>query len=219
MAWYNRNKLRASLFDKLIATENFIMLVIKPISNVEANRAVKKWHRHNDPLPDLHIAFCYALYEHHVALKHRELLGVAIVGNPCGRTNRKYILEVRRVCFKPDEKFHKIRRHYFFDDRRKEDISLRQVPILVYDIEDQVHGLFQGTIVKSYKIPSFFLQVAEMYTQQFSLKKDRPVSILWTYIQDTEDGRYIEEAGWHYDHYVKSRGAWHPAKRRFAKYL
>ena len=219
MAWYNRNKLRASLFDKLIATENFIMLVIKPISNVEANRAVKKWHRHNDPLPDLHIAFCYALYEHHVALKHRELLGVAIVGNPCGRTNRKYILEVRRVCFKPDEKFHKLRRHYFFDDRRKEDISLRQVPILVYDIEDQVHGLFQGTIVKSYKIPSFFLQVAEMYTQQFSLKKDRPVSILWTYIQDTEDGRYIEEAGWHYDHYVKSRGAWHPAKRRFAKYL
>jgi len=219
MAWYNRNKLRASLFDKLIATENFIMLVIKPISNVEANRAVKKWHRHNDPLPDLHIAFCYALYEHHVALKHRELLGVAIVGNPCGRTNRKYILEVRRVCFKPDEKFHKIRRHYFFDDRRKEDISLRQVPILVYDIEDQVRGLFQGTIVKSYKIPSFFLQVAEMYTQQFSLKKDRPVSILWTYIQDTEDGRYIEEAGWHYDHYVKSRGAWHPAKRRFAKYL
>ena len=219
MAWYNRSKLRASLFDKLIATETFIMLVIKPISNVEANRAVKKWHRHNDPLPDLHIAFCYALYEHHVALKHRELLGVAIVGNPCGRTNRKYILEVRRVCFKPDEKFHKIRRHYFFDDRRKEDISLRQVPILVYDIEDQVHGLFQGTIVKSYKIPSFFLQVAEMYTQQFSLKKDRPVSILWTYIQDTEDGRYIEEAGWHYDHYVKSRGAWHPAKRRFAKYL
>lgn len=219
MAWYNRNKLRASLFDKLIATENFIMLVIKPISNVEANRAVKKWHRHNDPLPDLHIAFCYALYEHHVALKHRELLGVAIVGNPCGRTNRKYILEVRRVCFKPDEKFHKLRRHYFFDDRRKEDISLRQVPILVYDIEDQVRGLFQGTIVKSYKIPSFFLQVAEMYTQQFSLKKDRPVSILWTYIQDTEDGRYIEEAGWHYDHYVKSRGAWHPAKRRFAKYL
>lgn len=195
------------------------MLVIKPISNVEANRAVKKWHRHNDPLPDLHIAFCYALYEHHVALKHRELLGVAIVGNPCGRTNRKYILEVRRVCFKPDEKFHKLRRHYFFDDRRKEDISLRQVPILVYDIEDQVHGLFQGTIVKSYKIPSFFLQVAEMYTQQFSLKKDRPVSILWTYIQDTEDGRYIEEAGWHYDHYVKSRGAWHPAKRRFAKNL
>lgn len=219
MAWYNKTKLRASLFDKLIATENFIMLVIKPISNVEANRAVKKWHRHNDPLPDLHIAFCYALYEHHVALKHRELLGVAIVGNPCGRTNRKYILEVRRVCFKPDEKFHKLRRHYFFDDRRKEDISLRQVPILVYDIEDQVHGLFQGTIVKSYKIPSFFLQVAEMYTQQFSLKKDRPVSILWTYIQDTEDGRYIEEAGWHYDHYVKSRGAWHPAKRRFAKYL
>ena len=147
MAWYNKTKLRASLFDKLIATENFIMLVIKPISNVEANRAVKKWHRHNDPLPDLHIAFCYALYEHHVALKHRELLGVAIVGNPCGRTNRKYILEVRRVCFKPDEKFHKLRRHYFFDDRRKEDISLRQVPILVYDIEDQVHGLFQGTIV------------------------------------------------------------------------
>ena len=74
-------------------------------------------------------------------------------------------------------------------------------------------------MIKSYKIPSFFLQVAEMYTQQFSLKKDRPVSILWTYIQDTEDGRYIEEAGWHYDHYVKSRGAWHPAKRRFAKYL
>tara|TARA_R100001510_G_C7603782_1_gene169571 strand:- start:78 stop:734 length:657 start_codon:yes stop_codon:yes gene_type:complete len=218
MTWYNRNKLRASLFDKLIATENFIMLVIKPISNVEANRAVKKWHRHNDPLPDLHIAFCYALYEHHVALKHRELLGVAIVGNPCGRTNRKYILEVRRVCFKPDEKFHKLRRHYI-NDRCKEDISLRQMPVLVYDIEDQVRGLFQGTMIKSYKIPSFFLQVAEMYTQQFSLKKDRPVSILWTYIQDTEDGRYIEEAGWHYDHYVKSRGAWHPAKRRFAKYL
>ena len=93
------------------------------------------------------------------------------------------------------------------------------MPVLVYDIEDQVRGLFQGALIKAYTVPSFFLQVAEMYTNQFSILKNRPVSILWTYIQDTEDGRYIEEAGWHYDHYVKSRGAWHVAKRRFAKYL
>lgn len=194
------------------------MLMIKPISNAVANRAVSKWHRHNDPLPDLHIAFCYALYEHHIALKHRELLGVAIVGNPCGRPNRKDILEVRRVCFKPDEKFHKLRRNYL-GERFKDDISLRLMPVLIYDIDDEVHGLFQGTMVKSYKVPSLFLQCSEWYTKQFSLKKDRPVSTLWTYIQDTEDGRYIKEAGWHCDHFVESRGAWHVAKRRFAKNL
>ena len=194
------------------------MLVIKPVDNATANRAIGSWHRHNDPVHDLHIAFSYALYEHHVALKVRELLGVAVVGNPCGRPNRKDILEVRRVCFKPDVKFHKLRRNYH-GDRVKGLPSQRALPTLMYDINDVVRGLFQGQMVNAYSVPSFFLQMAEWYTLQFSVIKERPVSTLWTYIQETEDGRYIEEAGYRIDHYVKSRGASHVAKYRYAKEL
>jgi len=193
------------------------MLVIKPITNRQANEAVASWHRHNAPLPDLHIDFCYGLFEYvrhtEAGIGAEELLGVAIVGNPCGRptgTDRKLILEVRRVCFKPDTVFHKLRR-YYTEKVHKDEMSLRTMPILVQNI-DGTQPFAQGNAIPAYKIPSYFLAVAEFYTKQ----KYTNIKRLWTYIQDTEDGRYIEEAGYTRDKFVKSRGNGHTAKHRYA---
>ena len=193
------------------------MLVIKPITNRQANESVASWHRHNAPLPDLHIDFCYGLFEYvrhaEAGIGAEELLGVAIVGNPCGRptgTDRKLILEVRRVCFKPDTVFHKLRR-YYTEKVHKSEISLRTIPVLVQNI-DGTQPFAQGNAIPAYKIPSYFLAVAEFYTRQ----KYTNIKRLWTYIQDTEDGRYIEEAGYTRDKYVKSRGNGHTAKHRYA---
>lgn len=193
------------------------MLVIKPITNRQANEAVASLHRHNAPLPDLHIDFCYGLYEYvrhpEAGIGAEELLGVAIVGNPCGRPtgrDRKLILEVRRVCFKPDTVFHKLRR-YYAEKVHKSEMSLRTIPVLVQNI-DGTQPFAQGNAIPAYKIPSYFLAVAEFYTRQ----KYTNIKRLWTYIQDTEDGRYIEEAGYTRDKYVKSRGNGHTAKHRYA---
>lgn len=196
------------------------MLIIKPITNEEANNAVYKWHRHNKPLPDLHIDFCYGLYEYvrypEAGLGRTELLGVAIVGNPCGRPtgkDRKLILEVRRVCFKPNTVFHKLRR-YYIDKVQKNEISKRIIPVLVQNI-DGTQPFAQGNAIPAYKIPSYFLAIAKFYTEQKYIN----IKTLWTYIQETEDGRYIEEAGYIKDKYVKSRGNGHTAKHRYALQL
>ena len=195
-------------------------LMIEPVPNAVANQAVSDWHRHNDPLPDLHLSFCYALYEYirhpSAGIGARQLLGVAMVGNPCGRPtgpDRKLILEVRRVCFKPDVTFHKVRR-YYTEKTDSDQMSLRMVPVLIRNL-DGSQPFAQGNAIKAYTIPSFFLRVAEFYVRQ----KYTNIKRLWTYIQETEDGKYIEEAGYHMDHYVKSRGSGHTAKLRFAKEL
>jgi hypothetical protein len=197
-----------------------MLLNIKPMTNSDANRAIKDWHRHNDPLPDLHISFCYGLYEYvrdcNAGTGHSTLLGAAIVGNPCGRPtgpDRKLILEVRRVCFNPDVKFHKLRR-YYTDKVHSTEMSLRKVPVLVQNI-DGTQPFAQGNAINAYTIPSYFLRVAEFYVQQ----KYSNIKKLWTYIQETEDGKYITEAGYYPDHYVKSRGPRHTAKIRFTKVL
>ena len=194
------------------------MLLIEPITNDCANSAVNIWHRHNKPLPDLHINFCYGLFEYirytEAGLGKKEMVGVAIVGNPCGRPtgpDRKLILEVRRVCFKPNTIFHKLRR-YYNDKVHKNEMSLRTIPVLVSNI-DGSRSFAQGNAISSYKVPSYFLRVAEFYVQQ----KYSNIKRLWTYIQETEDGRYIKEAGYRLDHYVKSRSKDHVAKLRFSK--
>ena len=196
------------------------MLIIKPITNQEANNAVYKWHRHNKPLPDLHIDFCYGLFEYvrdtNAGIGNAELLGVAVVGNPCGRPtgkDRKLILEVRRVCFKPDTVFHKLRR-YYTNKVYKNEMSLRTIPVLVQNI-DGTQPFAQGNAIPAYKIPSYFLAIAKFYTEQKYIN----IKTLWTYIQETEDGRYIEEAGYTKDKYVKSRGNGHIAKHRYALQL
>ena len=193
------------------------MLIIEPISNDRANVAVGKWHRHNGTLPDLHLSFCYALYENiwyaGSGMARTELLGVAMVGNPSGRPmgpDRKLILEVRRVCFKPDTVFHKLRR-YYHDKVYKDEMSLRTLPVRLDNLDGTQPG-FQGSAIPAYTVPSYFLRCAAFYTQQ----KYSNIKRLWTYIQEHECGRYIEEAGYTCDRYVKSRGPHHTAKYRYA---
>tara|TARA_R110000851_G_scaffold272489_1_gene425227 strand:+ start:195 stop:476 length:282 start_codon:yes stop_codon:yes gene_type:complete len=93
-------------------------------------------------------------------------------------------------------------------------MSLRKVPVLVQNL-DGTQPFAQGNAINAYTIPSYFLRVAEFYVQQ----KYSNIKKLWTYIQETEDGRYIKEAGYYPDHYVKSRGPRHTAKIRFTKVL
>ena len=66
---------------------------------------------------------------------------------------------------------------------------------------DGTQPFAQGNAINAYTVPSFFLRVAEFYVKQ----KFTNIKKLWTYIQETEDGRYISEAGYHIDHYVKIR--------------
>ena len=58
--------------------------MIEPVSNMTANHAVCNWHNTN-PLPDLHLSFCYGLYEYNrlagAGIGCKTLLGVAMVGN------------------------------------------------------------------------------------------------------------------------------------------
>ena len=196
------------------------MLIVEPISLEDANAAVRDWHRHNGPVPRVQASFAYALYElvriPQAGMSHCELIGVAIVGNPSGRpmgADRKLILEVRRVCFKPGVVFHKLRR-YYHDRVRPEEMSLRTVPVMIRDL-DGYQPFAQGNAIPAWTVPSYFLRCAEFYTQQ----KYANIKTLWTYALESERGGYIEQAGYVCDHYVKSRGPGHLAKYRYTKSL
>ncbi|ANS04015.1 hypothetical protein [uncultured Mediterranean phage uvDeep-CGR2-AD8-C175] len=66
-----------------------------PLTLKEANEFVLKYHRHNGKMPT-HRFSIGAIY-------NNELVGVAIIGNPCSRRlNNKYLVEVRRLCVKDD---------------------------------------------------------------------------------------------------------------------
>ena len=193
------------------------MLVIEPVSNDRANSTVEQWHRHLGRLPDCQLTFCYAVYEvlkmHCTTLSSAELLGVAIVGNPSGRptgADRKLILELRRVCFKPGVVFHKLRR-YYHPKVRADEMSLRTIPVIVRDLVGPP-AFLQGSLVPAYTVPSYFVRCAEFYTrQQYS-----NIQRLWTSVQEHERGRYLEAAGYRLDKVVKSRGPHHAAKHRYA---
>ncbi len=148
------------------------MLIIEPISNDRANVAVGEWHRHNGTLPDLHLSFCYALYENiwyaGSGMARTELLGVAMVGNPSGRPmgpDRKLILEVRRVCFKPDTVFHKLRR-YYHDKVFKDEMSLRTLPVRLDNLDGTQPG-FQGSAIPAYTVPSTFFVVPHFIRTEY----------------------------------------------------
>ena len=77
---------------------------------------------------------------------------------------------------------------------------------------DGTQPFAQGNAINAYTVPSFFLRVAEFYVKQI-YKHQKTVDVH----TETEDGRYISEAGYHIDHYVKSRGPRHVAKLRLLK--
>ena len=62
------------------------MITIERIDNDLANKAVKEWHRHNKPVPKMQITFSFGIW---ADSPYYRLVGVVIVGEPCGRPKGK----------------------------------------------------------------------------------------------------------------------------------
>ena len=184
-----------------------LLLIYDRLDQVTANGMIEKWHRHNDPVPRVQIRMCVGIREVISPLKYSELVGVAIVGNPCGRPADKNIVELRRVAFKPDERFGQHRRHYF--ETQKDEPSRRQLPVIA-DCGDNA-GQMLG-MCKPHEIPSTFMQAI---TALVRLKLPRYHTI-WTYVRDDENGSYLESAGYRLDKRIDRRGV---PKRRYSRPL
>jgi len=182
------------------------LLTISDTSIVEANYYVQKWHRHSDPVPRVQVRFALKLSEIDVSNKGCNVIGVAMVGNPCGRPSSKNIIELRRVAFNPEVSFGHMRRHY--NDRRyKTDLSKRRLPIIIL-----TDDLYKGNVIRSRETPSTFLTIVEDL-----IKIRLPyMHTIWTYVHDYEEAKYIEYAGYTCDHEFTRRGI---PKRRYAKYV
>ena len=186
------------------------MIVIEPIHKNDANKIVKSWHRHNKPVPQSQITFCFGIWGDAPGYK---LLGVVIVGEPCGRPkgkDRNLILEVRRVCFRPGIDFKKIKRWYPTEDNQPypDSPTLRNLPIVV-----RHNGIpIAYDLTTAYKIPSKIMDYVIFFTKRYftNIKK------IWTYILKKENGKYLEEAGYICDKVFKRRNRW---KRRYTKYV
>lgn len=165
------------------------MIIIKDISVDHANEYVARWHRHNDPVPKVQARFALQLIEYLPHIKASNVIGVAIVGNPCGRPKDPQIIELRRVVFKPGEKFNKIKRWYPTEDNRPADgaPSLRQLPVVV-----QTNDRLDCFMTTPWRLPSAFMGVVETITKRRMPDKHT----MWTYIQQDESGAYLEAAGY-----------------------
>lgn len=174
------------------------MFIIHKIDNKLANESIKKWHRHNQPVNECFITFCYGVFEYiFTPIKSKKLLGVCIVGEPSGRTKCKNTFEIRRVCFRPEVKFSKLKRWYEYEDKKfkkQPKLSMRIKPLLLQDF-----GGFTGTAIKTHELPSYFLQVAELYILNwvklnFKDHRIKECKRLWTYIHFSENGSYLAKA-------------------------
>lgn len=68
-------------------------IVVVPITQPVANKAVTRWHRHHAPIPPGFAWFCVA------AVTEQRVVGVAIAGRPTNRNNDdKQTVEVLRVA-------------------------------------------------------------------------------------------------------------------------
>ena len=181
-----------------------MIFIYDKLDLVIANGLIDEWHRHNDPVSRVQVRMCVGIREIIPPLKYSQLVGVAIVGNPCGRPADKDIVEVRRVAFKPGELFGKFRRHY--SEFYKPELSMRQLPVIL-DCGDDA-GQILG-MCKPHEIPSTFMRAITTLVQ---VKLPRYHTI-WTYVRDDENGSYLESAGYELDKRIDRRGV---PKRRYS---
>lgn len=179
------------------------MVVFQEISHAVANDFVGRFHRHNAQLPRVQIRFSVGM------IKDGALVGVAMVGNPCGRTTNLGVVEVRRVCFHPSLHFGQIRRHY--SPRRNGEQSLRYIPVIMHGRDDgmTIWGRWQA-LPKPREIPSLFMQYVEAMVDLILPSK----TLIWTYIRYSESGIYLDRAGYEVDKTFTRNGI---EKRRFSK--
>tara|TARA_B100000029_G_scaffold77238_1_gene68928 strand:- start:263 stop:856 length:594 start_codon:yes stop_codon:yes gene_type:complete len=194
------------------------MIEIKPINKKDANYYVGEWHRHNKPVPFMQISFALGVFADSPGY---QLVGVIIVGQPCGRPtgkDKKRILEIRRVCFKPEFNHLRLKRWHPREDNQPypDSPTLRNLPIVVYErqklkgFDDDCQIPIAYDMTTPYKFPSKVLEIVELFTKRYF----KNITKLWTYILKKENGRYIKEAGYVCDKVFKRRNRW---KRRFVK--
>ena len=183
------------------------ILRILDITTEEANQYVKKWHRHCDPVPKVQVRFAVKLVEINIPFKILRVVGVAIIGNPCGRPHSKNVIEIRRIVFNPEISFGHIRRHYDNTLHNKSHPSRRILPIIV-----QTKDIHLCYVIEARKVPSEFLKIIEKL-----IKIRFPnMHTIWTYVHDYEKAIYIEHANYDCDHRFIRRGI---AKRRYSRPL
>ena len=165
------------------------MIIFEEISHSAANGFVGRFHRHSCRLPRVQIRFSVGM------IIDGSLAGVAMVGNPCGRTNNLGVVEVRRVCFDPDLNFGKVRRHYS-QRRNKREQTLRNIPVIMHGRDDglTLWGRWQG-LPKPQEIPSLFMRYVEAMVSLILPSKNT----IWTYIRSDERGIYLDKAGYEVD--------------------
>ena len=189
------------------------MLEIKRIDNDLANDAIKKWHRHSKPVPKMQITFSFGIW---ADSPYYRLVGVVIVGEPCGRPKgkeRNLILEVRRVCFNPNFDHKKLKRWNPTEDNQpiKDAPTLRNLPIVVLkDVGENGQVPIAYDMTTPWKFPSKIMEYVDFYTKRYF----KNIKYMWTYILKKENGKYLEEAGYVQDKVFKSRNRW---KRRYVK--
>ncbi len=181
------------------------MIEIKTVNKKFANEFIARWHRHNDPVPQMQITFCLGIFADAPGYR---CVGVVIVGEPCGRFRSNKILEVRRVCFVPDFQPKRLKRYYHEVDNKPDDSpTMRLLPVVFYNGNGNP---IRYDVTTSYKLPSFVLKSVEHYVPLVYTNIEK----LCTYIQDKENGTYIEQAGYLHDKTFTRRGI---KKRRFMK--
>ena len=190
------------------------MIEIKPIHKDAANEAVSLWHRHSKPVPNMQISFCLGIFADAPGYK---LVGVVIVGNPCGRPtgkDKKLILEVRRVCFNPSFNHLKLKRWFPREDNQpeKNHQTLRNLPVTICVSQGNGQIPIAYDMTTPYKFPSMVMKWVIFFIQRYYLN----IKKVWTYILKKENGRYLTESGYVQDKVFKSRNRW---KRRYVKQL
>ena len=166
------------------------MIYFGEITHKEATDFIQEHHRHAVPLPSVQIRFS-------VGIMHSQipgLLGVAQIGNPCGRTNDLSVVEVRRVCFRPGFRFSDLRRYYAM--YRPGGPSPKRLPILMHGRDDgpYIFGRWQA-VVKPYEVPSTFMEYIRLMVRLILPAKSK----IWTYTRASEKGAYLHRCGYKID--------------------
>ena len=192
------------------------MLVIRETTIKSANAFIKKYHRHSTEVPEklMHMALELIEYLPTVngeVVKYKKRIGIAVVGYPSGRFHNQDILELRRVCFVPDEKFSRLKNWYPTEEvsKSKKSPSLKNI-LMIEQLSDTPLALVPGIMCKAWAVPSYFL----LFIEHILKRRFSQYNEIVTYIRQHENGYYLEKCGYVFDKHFERGGS---AKLRFRK--
>ena len=184
-------------------------LIIRETTMQSANAFIKKYHRHSDIVPAqlMHISFELIEYLHVVdgsVLKYANRIGVAIFGYPSGRFHNQDIIELRRVCFSPDEQFSQFKNWYPSErvKKSKNSPSLKNIA-MIEQLYDTPLSLLPGIMCKAWTVPSNFI----LFIEHILKRRFPDFNRIVTYIRQHENGSYLKNAGYYIDKHFERGGS------------